>query len=75
MSYPTYELQVHTKQGWQRIEGTEASNRPHHYDTLRKEFGSLVHAAKPFTAHFVQEFGYRITSNGQPVDVWMAHEH
>jgi len=72
--YPTYRLEVHTDEGWQQVEGTEASNRPHHYDVLRAEFDSLVRSAKPLRAHFVSGFGYRITSNGRPVDSWMAHK-
>ena len=72
--YPTYELQVNTSEGWVQVEGSEASNRPHHYDVLRKEFSSLVRGAKPYIAHFVAEFGYRITCGPQPVDTWMAHE-
>jgi len=71
--YPTYALEVRGEDGWQIVDGTEASSRPHHYDTLRAEFDKLVNAAHPYTAHFVQEFAIRISSNGQAVDIWAAH--
>jgi len=71
--YPTYALEVRNETGWQIVDGTEASNRPHHYDTLRTEFDKLVKAAEPFIAHLVQEFAIRISSNGQTVDIWTAH--
>ena len=71
--YPTMALEVHTSDGWKQVDGTEASSRPHHYDVLRAEFEKLVKAAKPFSAHFVAEFGYRISTDGRTTDVWMAH--
>ena len=71
--YRVYALEVHTKDGWKPVGGFEASSRPHHYDTLRKEFESLVAQAKPFIPHLVEEFGYRISADNQDCDVWMAH--
>jgi len=62
-----YRLEVHTKDGWKPV-----SSCPH-YDTLRKEFESLVAQAKPFIPHLVEEFGYRISADNQDCDVWMAH--
>ena len=70
--YPTYALEVRVDGRWILVDGTEASNRPHHYDTLRKEFDSLVRAAKPYAKHFVAGFAYRISSNGRTVDIWSA---
>ena len=58
--YPNYELQVWTHEGWEKVEGTETSNRPHIYDELRAKFDLLVMGAKPYSAHFVKGFGYRI---------------
>ena len=71
--YPTYALEVRNDTGWQIVAGTEASNRPHHYDTLRAEFDQLVKVALPYKAHFVQEFAIRISRDGQTVDIWTAH--
>ena len=74
--YPTYELQVHTDHGWIKVEGTESSSTPHHYDTLRAKFEQLVRGSKPYRAHLVKEFGYRIAcreaSAWVSVDAWMA---
>ena len=79
--YPTYELQVHTDHGWIKVEGTESSSTPHHYDTLRAKFDQLVSGTRPYRAHFVREFGYRIahrydnpTASWQTVDQWMAYQ-
>ena len=72
--YPTYALEVRTENGGLLVGGTEASNRPHHYDLLRKKFDSLVNSAIPYTPHFVKEFAYRISSNGHTVDIWEAHK-
>ncbi len=69
--YPTYALQVHGQDGWEQVEGTEASNRPHHYDELRKTFESLVRGTRPFKAHFVEGFGYRIAvKDATPLAKW-----
>ena len=77
--YPTYELQVHTDTGWTKVEGTESSSRPHHYDILRAKFDQLVNGSKPYRAHFVKEFGYRIawrqasaSAGWKSVDEWMV---
>ena len=77
--YPTYELQIHTDTGWIKVEGTESSNRPHHYDTLWDQFVKLVKQSKPYRAHLVKEFGYRIacreasaTAVWVSVDEWMV---
>lgn len=71
--YLTYALEVHTDEGWEIVEGTVASNRPHHYDVLRQEFNRLVRNAIPYKAYFVKEFGYRISREGRTVDLWEAH--
>ena len=69
--YPTYALEVYDYvQGrWIPNATYEASNRPHHYDYLRQGFARLVASAKDGSPSQAP-IGYRITSNGHPVDTW-----
>jgi len=68
--YRTYALEVydHNEGAWTRLADHEASNRPHHYDTLRQGFERLVRLAKEAAPPYL--LGYRITVNGHPVDTW-----
>jgi len=75
--YPNYELQVWTDEGWERVQGTETCNR---YNQLKAKLNRLVWGAKPYIAHFVKGFGYRIVRQEYDgnsyvwvtVDVWQA---
>ena len=71
--YPTYALEAldPVQDRWVPMDAYEASNRPHHYDYLRNGFEELVADARIAYADGPQgPIGYRITSNGHPVDVW-----
>lgn len=70
--YPIYRLEVydHVTKTWHKVAHMEASNQPHHYDVLRPEFERLVRNAKEGASKNQKPIGYRITSNGHPVDTW-----
>ena len=70
--YPTYKLQVydHVQGKWIDSTSHEASNRPHHYDVLRKAFERLVSSAKQGSPNQAP-IGYRImVRDNTPVDCW-----
>ena len=71
LMYPVYALQVYdyNQEKWVPVAGQEASNRPHHYDVLRQAFDRLVSSARGGSPN-QKPIGYRITSDGQPVDTW-----
>ena len=73
--YPTLNLEVwcYVQKKWVQVANIEPSNRPHTYDDyIRPEFERLVRSAKAERSPNAQPIGYRITSDGHPVDVWMA---
>jgi len=69
--YQTLELQVYNvaQEAWVRCPGTEASNRPHHYDVLRARFQQAVTEARqdPDTPAGVRIVGRA----GRTIDVWL----
>ena len=70
--YPTYALQVYSSSQRQWVPTpNEASNRPHHYDLLLREWQRLVASARCEASPRQGPLGYRITCNGHPVDVWV----
>ena len=70
--YPVYALEVYSfsERQWVRAAGVEASSRPHHYDTLRKEYERLVSGAIGGSPS-QQPIGYRIVARDVVVyDCW-----
>lgn len=69
--YPVYSLEIFvaTQREWVRLSGCEASNRPHHYDFLRRRFEQLVKLSRscPVTV----PLGYRICQDGHACESWM----
>ena len=72
--YPVYALQVyaHVQRGWIDVASPAPSNRPHHYDVLRKAFERLVSNAKEGASPNQAPIGYQIVikSRSSWIDRW-----
>ena len=72
--YPQYKLQIYDPEqaAWIDSPDHEESNRPHHYDVLRKEFERLVKNAQQIAG---KAAGFRIVVRGSSVvDVWESQK-